>query len=53
MPFCSQRCFVDDLAHRWMRVDRRVDLLAGELLVEGEAHFGDEFGGVLADDVGA
>lgn len=28
-----------------------MDFLGGEFLVEGEAHFGDEFGGVVSDDV--
>ena len=36
-----------------MGVDGGVDFLGGEFLVEREAHLGDEFGGVVADDVGA
>ena len=45
--------FVDDFGHRRVGVDGGVDFCAGEFLVEGEAHFRDEFSGVLTDDVGA
>ena len=47
----SEGGFLDDFAHRRMGVDGGVDFRAGEFLVEGEAHFGDEFGGVFTDDV--
>ncbi len=45
--------FVDHFAHRWVGVDGGVDFLAGEFLVEGDSHLGDEFGGVFTDDMGA
>ena len=53
VAFRGERRLVDDLAHRRVGVDGGVDFLAGELLVEGEAHLGDELGGVLTDDVRA
>lgn len=52
VAFGGEGGLVDDLAHGWVGVDGRVDFLGGKFLVEGEAHFRDEFGGVLADDVG-
>jgi hypothetical protein len=51
VAFGGESGFVDDLAHGGVGVDGGVDFLAGEFLVEGKAHFGDELGGVLADDV--
>ncbi len=53
VAFRRESGLVDDFRHRRMRVDGRVDFRAGEFLVEREAHFGDELGGVLADDVRA
>ena len=53
MPVCGEGGLVDDLGHGRVGVDGGVDLLAGEFLVEGEAHLGDEFGGVLTDEVRA
>ena len=45
--------FMDGLAQRGVRVDRRDDFLVGGLHGDGEAKFGDHLGGVGSDDVGA
>lgn len=53
VAFRSKRGLVDHLAHGWMGVDGGVNLCGGEFLVEGEAHLGDQFGGVFPDDMSA
>ncbi len=53
VAFRGQRRLVDRLAHRRVGVDGGVDFLGGEFLVERQAHLGDQFGGVVADDVRA
>ena len=51
VAFRCERGFVDHFGHGWVGVDGGVDFLDREFLIEGEAHFGDELGGVVADDV--
>lgn len=53
VAFGGEGGLVDDLGHGRVRVDGRVDVLGGEFLVERQAHFGDEFGGIFTDDVSA
>jgi len=44
--------FMNGLAQRGVRVDRRDDFLVGGLHGDGEAELGDHLGGVGSDDVG-
>lgn len=53
VAFRREGGLVDDLRHGRVGVDGGVDFVDGEFLIEGEAHFGDEFGGVVTDDVRA
>ena len=51
MTIRRKRRFVDNLRHGRVRVNRGVDLIGGEFLVERQAHFGDQFGGILTNQV--
>ena len=51
VAFGCESGFVNDFRHRWVSMDRSVDILGCELLVKGEAHFRDEFSGIFSDDV--
>jgi hypothetical protein len=48
-----QGSFVDGLSKRRVGVDGGVDVVDGGFQGKGEAHFGDEVGGILANDVGS
>ena len=47
------RSFHDALAQGRVGVDRVLDVLVGQLAVDREPEFSDEFGGLVADDVRA
>ena len=49
----GEGCFVNDFRHRRVGVNGRVDVLSSELLIQCQAHFGNEFGGIIANDVSA
>ena len=51
VAFRREGGLVDDLRHGRVGVDGGVNLVDGEFLIEGESHLGNEFGGVVADDV--
>ncbi|MEN9469998.1 MAG: hypothetical protein RL630_1731, partial [Verrucomicrobiota bacterium] len=53
MPLAGVGGFVDSLAQRGVRVDRRGDFLVGGLHGDGEAKLGDHLSGIGSDDVGA
>lgn len=53
VALCGEGGFVDHFRHRRMRMDGRVDVVDGKLLIEGETHLCDELGGVVTDDVRA
>ena len=48
-----QRGLVDGFCQRWVGVDGGVDLIGGELHLEGEPHFCDQLGGIVTNDVGS
>ncbi len=47
-----QSGFVDGLSQRWVGVNGGVNVVDGRFQREGEAHFGNQIGGIFADDVG-
>jgi hypothetical protein len=53
VTICSERRLVDHFGHGRVSVNGRMDFLAGEFLIKGEAHFCDEFGSVFTNDVGS
>ena len=53
MALASVGGFMDSLAQRGVRMDRRDDFLVGGLHGDGEAELGDHLGGIGSDDVGA
>lgn len=53
VAFRCEGGLVNHFRHGGVGVDGRVDFIDRELLIEGEAHFSDEFGGVVPDDVRA
>lgn len=53
MAVCGERRLVDDFRHGRMGVDRRMDFLAREFLIQSKSHFRDEFRGVFTNDVSA
>lgn len=48
-----QRRFVDAFVHGWVGVDCDDEFFAGGFEAAGEGEFGDEFGGLVAHDVGS
>ena len=51
--FGGERRLVHAFRHRGVGVHRRDDVFRGRFQTLGESHFGDQFTGVLADDVRA
>ena len=51
VAFRSEGRFMNDFTHRRVGVDGGVDFIAGQFLVEGEAHFRNKLGGVFSDNM--
>ena len=51
MAFRNAGGFVNGFAQRGVGVDGGVDVVLGQLGGDGEAHLGDQFGGLVTDDV--